>query len=381
MATQLINYLTRIQFGYGSLATLAEEATSAGITHPLIVTDKGVIGAGLLDLVLENLRADTRPVIFSDTPPNPNETAVLSASALFRDGNCDGVIAVGGGSSIDLAKGVAVYARHGGELKQFAAVEGGAARITSRTAPMIAIPTTAGTGSEVGSGAILILSDGRKLSVISPYMFPKAAICDPELTLTLPATLTAATGMDAIAHCVETFLAPAMNYPAEAIGLDGLRRAWRNIETATFEPRNRDARLQMMSASMQGALAFQKGLGCVHSLSHALGAANPALHHGTLNALLLPAVLSFNKDAESVVNNGKMARIAEAIGLTGEEQIVPAFRDLNIRLKLPAGLGALGVTASMFDGLIDHAFKDRGHFNNPRTPTRDDYKAMLLESM
>jgi 4-hydroxybutyrate dehydrogenase len=379
MPSQLINYMTRIRFGYGSLDTLHEEAALAGITRPLVVTDKGVRQAGLLDTVLGKLALDA--IVFDATPPNPNEDAVLDAAQMFRENQCDGIVALGGGSSIDLAKGVAVSAHHPGELRQFAAVEGGMARITSNTPPMIAIPTTAGTGSEVGGGAILILRDGRKLSVISPYLLPRVAICDPELTLTLPASLTAATGMDAIAHCVETFLAPAVNYPAEAIAIDGLRRAWRHIETATTEPDNRDARLQMMSASMQGALAFQKGLGCVHSLSHALGAANPKLHHGTLNAILLPAVLAFNASAPSVIEAKKMERIAEAIGLAHVDDIVPAFRDMNARLRIPAGLGALGVDVGLYDSLIDHAFKDRGHTNNPRTPTREDYRDMLDISM
>jgi alcohol dehydrogenase class IV len=377
----LINYMTRIRFGYGSLEALREEVASAGIVRPLIVTDKGVVGAGLLERVLAQLADRGAATVFDATPPNPNEAAVLAAAQAFRDADCDGVVAIGGGSPIDLAKGVAVISRHDGELKRFAAIDGGAVHITSKAAPIIAIPTTAGTGSEVSSGGILILADGRKLGVISPHLLPKAAICDPELTLTLPATLTAATGMDAIAHCVETFLAPALNFPAEAIAIDGLRRAWRHIATATFEPQNRDARLQMMSASMQGALAFQKGLGCVHSISHALGAADPRLHHGTLNALLLPAVLAFNRGAQSVIDAQKMERIAEAICVPHVDDIVPAFRSLNRRLELADGLRAIGVNEAMFDSVIDHAFKDRGHANNPRTPSRDDYLAMLNESM
>ncbi|WP_233839308.1 iron-containing alcohol dehydrogenase [Paraburkholderia sp. ZP32-5] len=377
----LINYMTRVRFGYGSLEALSEEAASAGIARPLVVTDKGVVAAGLLERVLARLADRKAATLFDATPANPHEAAVQDAARCFREADCDGIVALGGGSSIDLAKGVAVCARHDGELKRYAAIEGGAARITSNAAPIIAIPTTAGTGSEVGSGAILILADGRKLGVISPHLLPKAAICDPELTLTLPAALTAATGMDAIAHCVETFLAPAINYPAEAIAIDGLRRAWRHIETATFEPHNRIAREQMMSASMQGALAFQKGLGCVHSISHALGAIDPRLHHGTLNALLLPAVLSFNRTAQSVVDAHKMERIAEAIGVARVDAIVPAFRQLNARLGLPDGLRALGVTDAVFDALIDYAFQDRGHANNPRTPSREDYVAILNESM
>src|SRR5690606_25807893 len=188
-----------------------------------------------LDAVMTNLEQPDLAVIFDETPPNPNERAVHKAAAMYIENDCDGVIAIGGGSSIDLAKGVAVCATHEGPLKQFAVIEGGLAKITSTTAPVIAIPTTAGTGSEVGRGAILILDDGRKVGILSPHVLPKSAICDPELTLDLPPLLTAATGMDAIAHCIETFLSPQFNPPADGIALDGLRRAWAHIELAVSE--------------------------------------------------------------------------------------------------------------------------------------------------
>src|SRR5689334_8176283 len=311
----LINYVTKIQFGYDSLQHLAAEAERAGITRPLIVTDIGVRNAGIVDKVISALGTARTPTIFDATPPNPNEHAVREAVAHYRLGECNGIIAVGGGSSIDLAKGVAVCATHDGPLQSFAVIEGGLDRITAATAPLIAIPTTAGTGSEVGRGAILILDDGRKVGVISPYVVPRVAICDPELTLGLPPMLTAATGMDAIAHCIETFLSPLFNPPADGIALDGLWRAWRHIERATREPADRVARLNMMSASMQGALAFQKGLGCVHSLSHSLGGIDPRLHHGTLNAIFLPAVIAFNEAAASVRAEDKLDRMAKAMDL------------------------------------------------------------------
>jgi 4-hydroxybutyrate dehydrogenase len=184
----LINYITQIQFDFGAIAKLPDECARIGIKRPLIVTDAGVKAAGLIDKVLVALRADNEPPIFLDTPPNPNERAVRAAVAMYKENQCDGVIAVGGGSSIDLAKGVAVCATHEGPLRQFALIEGGLQRITSATAPVIAVPTTAGTGSEVGRGAILILDDGRKVGIISPYVVPRSAICDPQLTLGLPPT-------------------------------------------------------------------------------------------------------------------------------------------------------------------------------------------------
>ncbi|MDT3750685.1 iron-containing alcohol dehydrogenase, partial [Pseudomonas kurunegalensis] len=292
----LINYITQIQFEVGAISLLPAECQRIGITRPLIVTDRGVRAAGIVDVALSKFTDSTVQLpIYDGTPPNPNENAVREAVAMFKECGCDGIIAIGGGSAIDLAKGVAVCAKHEGPLKSFAVIEGGLARITPATAPVIAVPTTAGTGSEVGRGAILILDDGRKVGVISPHVVPKSAICDPELTLGLPAVLTAATGMDAIAHCLETFMAPSFNPPADGIALDGLWRAWRFIETATQDPKNLEGRTNMMSASLQGALAFQKGLGCVHSLSHSLGGINPRLHHGTLNAIFLPAVIQFNR--------------------------------------------------------------------------------------
>lgn len=302
----LINYITQIQFEVGAISLLPAECQRIGITRPLIVTDRGVRAAGIVDVALSKFTDPTVQLpIYDGTPPNPNENAVREAVAMFKECGCDGIIAIGGGSAIDLAKGVAVCAKHEGPLKSFAVIEGGLARITPATAPVIAVPTTAGTGSEVGRGAILILDDGRKVGVISPHVVPKSAICDPELTLGLPAVLTAATGMDAIAHCLETFMAPSFNPPADGIALDGLWRAWRFIETATQDPKNLEGRTNMMSASLQGALAFQKGLGCVHSLSHSLGGINPRLHHGTLNAIFLPAVIQFNRKAATMVNEHK----------------------------------------------------------------------------
>jgi len=377
----LINYITQIQFDCGALRLLPVECERTGIHRPLIVTDAGIRAAGILDTVLAIFPDDASVPVFDATPPNPNEAAVRDAVAIYLKHDCDGVIAVGGGSSIDLAKGVAVCATHDGPLKSFALIEGGAARITSATAPVIAVPTTAGTGSEVGRGAVLILDDGRKVAVISPYVVPRVAICDPELTLGLPARLTAATGMDAIAHCLETFMAPSFNPPADGIALDGLWRAWRHIERATLHPRDLDARVNMMSASMQGALAFQKGLGCVHSLSHSLGGIDPRLHHGTLNAIFLPAVIEFNRAAPSMQTEGKLDRIAQAMGLAAAEAVAPEIGRVTKALGLPSGLAELGVTREMFPRIVAGALKDHSHKTNPREASNDDYLTMLEASM
>jgi 4-hydroxybutyrate dehydrogenase len=377
----LINYITQIQIDFGAVQLLAQECDRLGIRRPLVVTDAGVRAAGVLERVTAQLGAGREFVVFDGTPSNPTERAMRAAVALYAEHRCDGIVAVGGGSPIDLAKGVAVCATHEGPLKSFAAIEGGVARITAATAPVIAVPTTAGTGSEVGRGAVLILDDGRKVGVLSPHLVPRVALCDPELTLGLPPMLTAATGMDAIAHCMETFMAPAFNPPADGIALDGLRRAWRHIERATATPGDREARLNMMSASMQGALAFQKGLGCVHSLSHSLGGIAPRLHHGTLNAILLPAVIRFNAQAESMRKDERLARMAQAMGLGGGDEVAPAVAAMSARLGLPSGLAALDVSPDLFPRVIEGALKDHCHKTNPREASVADYQALLAESM
>jgi alcohol dehydrogenase class IV len=375
-----INYITQIQLDFGALRQLQAECQRVGISRPLIVTDAGVKAVGILQKAIDAL-PDLPVAVFDQTPSNPTEAAVRAAAQVYKAQVCDGLIAVGGGSAIDCAKGVAIAATHEGPLKTYATIEGGSPKITERVAPLIAVPTTAGTGSEVARGAILIIDDGRKLGFHSWHIVPKAAICDPELTLGLPAQLTAATGMDAVAHCMETFMAAPFNPPADGIALDGLQRAWAHIERATRNGADREARLNMMSASMQGAMAFQKGLGCVHSLSHSLGGVNPRLHHGTLNAMFLPAVVQFNALAESVQKDDRLRRMAQAMGLDSGSDVAQAIVDMNARLGLPKGLAAMGVTEALFEPVITGALADHCHKMNPRLASSEDYLAMLNASM
>ena len=375
----LIYYVTQVQFEFGAIKLLRQECERTGITRPLVVTDQGVKAAGILQKALDAL-AGLPVAVFDQTPSNPTEAAVRAATTVFHANRCDGLVAVGGGSAIDCAKGVAIAARHEGPLKHYATIEGGSARITERAVPLVAVPTTSGTGSEVARGAILILDDHRKLGFHSWHLVPKAAICDPELTLGLPPRLTAATGMDAIAHCMETFMAPAFNPPADGIALDGLERGWNFITRATLDGTDREARFNLMSAAMQGAMAFQKGLGCVHSLSHSLGGVDPRLHHGTLNAVFLPAVIAFNAGAESVRKEQRLQRMARAMGLQSADDIAAAIKDMNARLGLPAGLGAMGVQAAQFDQIITGALADHCHKTNPRIATADQYREMLEQA-
>jgi 4-hydroxybutyrate dehydrogenase len=376
----LIYYITQVQFDFGALRLTHGECERSSISRPLICTDRGVAAAGLLDRLRDAL-GDLPVAVYDGTPSNPTETAVMDAVRVYREHEADGLIALGGGSAIDLAKGVAIMATHAGTLADYATILGGSPKITANVAPLIAIPTTAGTGSEVARGAIIILDDGRKLGFHSWHLVPKTAICDPELTYGLPTRLTAATGMDAIAHCVETFLSKAVNPPADAIAFDGLARGLKHIEKATREPRDPAARWNMMSASMQGAMAFQKGLGAVHSLSHALGAFKLGAerigpHHGTLNAVLLPEVVKFN---EKTVPE-RVHAIASVFGVSSGDELALAIRSLNRRLELPSGLGEMGVTPDLYDDIAAAALKDHCHATNPRVATHADYVAMLAAS-
>ena len=375
-----IYYVTQVQFEFGAVKLLKQECERVGITRPLIVTDPGVKAAGILQKALDALPG-MQVTVFDQTPSNPTEAAVRAAAELYKSGRCDGLIAVGGGSAIDCAKGVAIAATHEGPLTTYATIEGGSLKITDRAAPLIAVPTTSGTGSEVARGAILIVDDHRKLGFHSWHLVPKTAICDPELTLGLPAKLTAATGMDAIAHCMETFMSAAFNPPADGIALDGLERGWAHIERATRDGSDRDARFNLMSASMQGAMAFQKGLGCVHSLSHSLGGVDPRLHHGTLNAMFLPAVVRFNAEAESVQKDNRLNRMARAMGLASGGDIAEAIRDMNARLGLPTGLAAMGVQREQFGQIITGALADHCHKTNPRIASAGEYEEMLEASL
>src|SRR6478672_10992110 len=376
----LIYYVTQIQFEFGAIRLLRQECERVGIRKPLVVTDPGVKAAGVLQKALDAL-GGLPHALFDQTPSNPTEAAVRAASEIYRSQGCDGLVAVGGGSAIDCAKGVAIAATHDGPLTRYATIEGGSPRITEKVAPLIAVPTTSGTGSEVARGAIIIVDDHRKLGFHSWHLVPKTAICDPELTLGLPPKLTAATGMDAIAHCMETFMSAAFNPPADGIALDGLARGWAHIERATRVGSDREARLNLMSASMQGAMAFQKGLGCVHSLSHALGGADPRLHHGTLNAMFLPAVVRFNASAESIRRERRLQRMAHAMGLERCDDegnaVAEAILAMNARLGLPTGLAAMGVTRDLFDRVIAGAMADHCHKTNPRLASEDDYRRML----
>lgn len=372
----IINYLTTINFGPGSVSSLQTALGELGVKRPLVISDHGIKAAGLLDS--QSLQFLSAAPSFLDVPTNPTESAVMAAVDLYRQSECDGVVAIGGGSPIDLAKGVALLATHEGGLEQYAAILGGIPKISSAVAPLIAVPTTAGTGSEVGRAALITLDDGRKLGFISPYIIPRRAICDPELTLGLPPSLTAATGLDALSHCIETYLSPRFNPPAEAIATDGFARIWTALPVAFASGSDLTARTELMMGALQGGLTFQKGLGAVHALSHALGGLKDLkLHHGTLNAILMPSVLRVNAEVPAAAE--KIERLETLAGLSGST-LADALDRLNRELGVPSKLSDLGVTRDVFPWICERALADHSHQTNPKNLTADEYAA-LLESV
>jgi 4-hydroxybutyrate dehydrogenase len=371
-----LTYANLCHFDFGALARLPKALASLAIHRPLIVTDRGVREAGLLDRLTAALGVGDLPV-HDDTPANPTEAAVLAAARLCREESCDGIVALGGGSAMDCAKAAALMALSEAPLSSYAGLVRGR---TPEVLPLVAIPTTAGTGSEVSVGFIIVTEDGRKLTFVSDAFIPKVAICDPELTLGLPPMLTAATGMDAVTHAIEAVLSPVINPPAEAIGLDALERAVGagHLERAVADSSDREARWQMMMAATEGAYAFVKGLGAVHAMSHSCGALpDLALHHGTLNAVLLPTVLRHNAPAAPE----KMRRIARAMGLSARTDVAHANLALNRRIGLPASLAEMGVTEEQVPQLAAHAAEDLASRTTPVPLDEAGYRALFAEAL
>jgi len=348
-----MNYLTACTFDFGALAQLPKVLKGLGVSRPFVVSDPGLKANGLVDRLLAAL-SEPPAGVYTDTPANPTEAAATEAAKQYRTFGADGIVAFGGGSSMDLAKAVGLMVTHEGPWEKYGGTQRGA-RFVNAIPPLVAVPTTAGTGSEVSVGFVLILDNGRKETFVSPHFIPKAAICDPELTLGLPPQLTAATGMDAMTHCIEAVLSVVVHPPAEAIGLDGAERAWKWLPIAVADGSDRDARWHMMMASFQGALAFVKGLGVVHSLSHALGRVQELkLHHGTLNAVILPHSLAMIGDAAPE----KFARIRRALGLAPDADLAAAISDLNKRIGLPSSLSQMGVTEAHWPAAREYAISD-----------------------
>ena len=374
-----LNYFNRPHFENGAIEKISKVLKSHGIKNPLICSDPGLSSIGMTEKIRSLISDDLSPSFYEETPANPTEKAVSEALEIYKSNSCDGVIGFGGGSSMDLGKAVALMANHDGNLIDYSVVQGGYKKITE-TVPMIAIPTTSGTGSEVSDGALIIMNDGRKLILASPHLRPNAAICDPELTIGLPPILTAGAGMDALTHCIEAILSPINDPPAEAVGIDGIEKIIKekSLIKAYKDGKDKEARWNMMMASTEGAMAFSKGLGAVHSMSHATGANQELrLHHGTLNAVILPAVLEFNQNH---VGN-KYSRIARAMGKNESINLANEIRKLNENIGIPSGLAEMGVTVDMIPELVTHSITDPSNLTTPRLPSEEEWEKLFLESM
>jgi 4-hydroxybutyrate dehydrogenase len=375
-AAATFTFPNRIQFGAGARKLLAAEVALLGITEPLVVTDPGMIDSGLVAAVVGLLAKPA--AIFSDIQTNPTEAEVLAGVDRYREENCNGVVAIGGGSAIDAAKAIRLMVSHPGRLADYDLTRGGQDRIKASVPPMVAIPTTAGTGSEAGRGTLIQLqATGRKTIALSNYLLPSTAICDPELTRGLSPVLTAGTGMDAFTHCVESYLSTTFHPICDGIAVEGLRYISKGLETAVRDGSNAEARTAMMMGALLGGISFHKGLGIVHSLSHALGSVG-RVHHGTINAILLPHALRFNRDAAGP----RMADLAGRLGLgrAGDAagHLVTLTELLLARMPLPRRLGQLdGLHRDRIAEYARLAMLDHCHRTNPRVCTPADMEDLL----
>jgi len=378
----VMSFPTRIVHGRGAIKELPAELKRAGATKVLLVTDKGILQSGLLRFVTPLLdQAGVKWTPFANVDSNPTEKNALEGIEAYRSAGADGIVGLGGGSPLDVAKAVRLLAHHQPPLIQYDDAAGGEAKIGDQQPPFIAIPTTAGTGSEVGRSTVLVI-DGTKVVIFSPHLLADAAILDPELTVGLPAFLTAATGMDALTHNVESYVAKGDHPLADAVAIDGMRRIGKSLKKAVQNGKDLEAREQMLLGSAFGAIAFQKGLGACHSVAHALGPV-AGTHHGLANALVLPNVIDFNRMAAE-------ERLADCAAAMGADARMPASErahmlvkmvdDLRVACGLPRKLSQAGVKRDMIPRLVEKAVADACHKTNPRPCSEVDFERIINEA-
>ncbi|PTL78383.1 iron-containing alcohol dehydrogenase [Vitiosangium sp. GDMCC 1.1324] len=379
-----MSWPTKIVLGAGALNRLPAQVARLNMKRPLVVTDAGVVKAGLAQRLYVVLKAaGVSFATFEEVKPDPTERDAFAGLAAYRTNKCDGIIALGGGSPLDAAKLVQVLTTHEPPLSRYDDATGGDQYVRDNMPPLIAIPTTAGTGSEVSRSGVATLSDtGRKTVIFSPFLMPRAAICDPELTLGLPPGPTAATGMDAFTHCLEAYVSNGFHPLSDAVAIDGIARVARSLPTAVQDGSNLVARTDMMVAAMEGAMAFQKGLGACHALAHALTPIS-GVHHGLANAIVLPVVMEFNRP----VSTARLARVAAAMGDTSNARedvlagnAVERVRKLNAAIGIPSRLRDAGVQEKDLARISEKAFQDASHRGNPRPCTQEDLLALLREA-
>jgi len=378
----VMSFPTRIVFGKGAIKELPAELKRAGAARPLLVTDKGILQSGLLRFVAPLLeQAGIKAPLFTDFSGNPTDADALRGIEAYRAAGADSVLGVGGGASLDMAKAIALLANHQPPLAQYDDAKGGEAKITANIPPIVQVPTTAGTGSEVGRSTVLVI-DGTKTVIFSPHLMARAAILDPELTAGLPPFITAATGMDALTHCLEAYVAKGDHPLADAVAIDGLRRIGLNLKRAVQNGKDLEAREQMLLASAFGAIAFQKGLGACHSVAHALTPI-AGIHHGLANSLMLPTVISFNRMAAEA----RLADVAVALGADPKMSVQERAHlcaglvdNLRTACGLPRKLSQAGVKREMIPALVEKALADACHQSNPRPVTEVDFERLINEA-
>lgn len=372
------SYPTQIKFGAGRIREIADACNQANIKRPLLITDKGLSNLPITSKTLQLMKeAGLGDALFSNVDPNPNEKNLNSGITAFKEGNHDGVIAFGGGSGLDLGKLVAFMVGQDRSVWDFEDVSDWWTRANPNTIfPIVAIPTTAGTGSEVGRASVLTNSDTLEKKIIfHPQILPKVVICDPELTIEMPKSITAGTGLDAFAHCVEAFSSPHYHPMSHGIAIEGMRLVIENLGKVYSDGSDIEARANMMSAALMGATAFQKGLGAIHALSHPVGAIHHT-HHGTTNAVCMPAVLRLN---ESKIRD----RFDTVTGYLGIKNGFSGFKvfvdEFNASLNIPLRLGDLGVENPDLGKLVKGALSDPSCGGNPVKLTSENLKALFEE--
>lgn len=370
------SYPTAVKFGPGRIAELADHCKAAGIARPLLVTDRALSTLPITAQALKILdAAGLGHAVFAEVDANPTEANMEAGLKVYRAGGHDGVVCFGGGSALDLGKMIALMVDQPVGVWDLEDVGDWWTRANPDTiAPIIAVPTTAGTGSEVGRAGVLTNTEThRKKIIFHPKLLPTVTICDPELTVGMPKFITAGTGMDALAHCLEAYSSPHYHPMSQGIALEGMRLVFENLPRVYDAPDDLTARAHMMSAAAMGAVAFQKGLGAIHSLSHPVGAVYNT-HHGTTNAVVMPMVLDFNRSAIE----DRIARAAAYLGITGGfDGFRAAVMDLRARLAIPANLTALGVTPDRLDELTEMALEDPSCGGNPVEMTRENTRALF----
>ncbi|WP_420339834.1 iron-containing alcohol dehydrogenase [Roseibium sp.] len=374
------SYPTAMRFGAGRISEIADACKASGISKPLLVTDKGLASMDITTKTLDLLdAAGLGRGLFSEVDPNPTDLNAAEGVKVYQDGGYDGVVAFGGGSGLDLAKVIAFMAGQTRPLWDFEDIGDWWTRANADAiAPIVAVPTTAGTGSEVGRASIITKVDtAEKKIIFHPKMLPSVVICDPELTVGMPKFLTAGTGLDAFAHCVEAYSSPHYHPMSQGIALEGMRLVVDYLPRAYADGTDLEARGHMMSAAAMGATAFQKGLGAIHALSHPIGAVHHT-HHGTTNAVCMPAVLQFNKSAIA----GRFDKAAGYLGISGGFDGFCAFVDeFNASMNIPKTLTELGVKDPNIEELTAAALRDPSTGGNPIEMTEKNTRALFEEIM